>query len=254
MTWQGQIDKSVLHPGLVAVTERAHIKLAERGTPFKVYSGLRTFKEQDELYAKGRTTGKKGAIVTKAKGGQSLHNYGLAVDQAPIKGNGVWWPHKKKEFRFWTPLETALTEAAAEIDDEQDDGIDYEWGGRWRGIVDCPHFQVRTTLTELISGHYPHCRDLEWLVKAHTGFLFDSDWMFRRVQHLLNMQSYPCGVVDGWFGKRTVKSLLSFQSDYKIETKPPGGTWALNKQTVEKLVRLHQTSTSSPLEGLCHQW
>jgi len=39
---------------------------------------LRTFEEQDALYAQGRT--KPGSIVTKAKGGQSYHNYGLAID------------------------------------------------------------------------------------------------------------------------------------------------------------------------------
>lgn len=37
---------------------------------------LRTFAEQDALYAQGRT--KPGAKVTNAKGGQSYHNYGLA--------------------------------------------------------------------------------------------------------------------------------------------------------------------------------
>lgn len=39
---------------------------------------LRTFAEQDGLYAQGRS--KPGKIVTKAKGGQSYHNYGLAID------------------------------------------------------------------------------------------------------------------------------------------------------------------------------
>lgn len=38
----------------------------------------RTFKEQEELYEKGRT--KPGKIVTFARGGQSYHNYGLAID------------------------------------------------------------------------------------------------------------------------------------------------------------------------------
>lgn len=39
---------------------------------------LRTIKEQDDLYAQGRT--KPGNIVTFARGGQSYHNYGLAID------------------------------------------------------------------------------------------------------------------------------------------------------------------------------
>lgn len=40
---------------------------------------LRTIAEQDALYAQGRTK-KEGAIVTYARGGQSYHNYGLAID------------------------------------------------------------------------------------------------------------------------------------------------------------------------------
>lgn len=39
---------------------------------------LRTFAEQDILYAQGRTT--PGKIVTNAKGSQSYHCYGLAID------------------------------------------------------------------------------------------------------------------------------------------------------------------------------
>lgn len=44
---------------------------------------LRTFQEQDKLYAQGRS--KKGRIVTGAKGGQSYHNYGLAIDIVLLK-------------------------------------------------------------------------------------------------------------------------------------------------------------------------
>jgi len=39
---------------------------------------LRTDKEQDALFAIGRTI--KGKKVTNAKGGRSYHNYGLALD------------------------------------------------------------------------------------------------------------------------------------------------------------------------------
>lgn len=40
--------------------------------------GFRTFAEQDGIYAQGRETA--GAVVTNAKGGQSYHCYGLALD------------------------------------------------------------------------------------------------------------------------------------------------------------------------------
>lgn len=41
-------------------------------------AGLRSFEEQDELYAHGRT--RPGPVVTQARGGLSFHNYGLATD------------------------------------------------------------------------------------------------------------------------------------------------------------------------------
>jgi peptidoglycan L-alanyl-D-glutamate endopeptidase CwlK len=42
--------------------------------------------EQAALYAKGRTV--SGKIVTKAKPGESYHNYGLAFDWVPLKQSG----------------------------------------------------------------------------------------------------------------------------------------------------------------------
>ena len=56
--------------------------VASKITPL-IYCGRRTMEEQAGLYAKGRT--KPGKIVTKAKPGQSYHNYGLAFDWVPLK-------------------------------------------------------------------------------------------------------------------------------------------------------------------------
>ncbi len=59
------------------------------GLEWIVTSGRRTMAEQQKLYDQGRTT--KGAIVTKAKPGQSAHNFGLAADLAPMKDGKIWW-------------------------------------------------------------------------------------------------------------------------------------------------------------------
>jgi peptidoglycan L-alanyl-D-glutamate endopeptidase CwlK len=48
-----------------------------------IYCGRRTMEEQAALFAKGRTS--KGKIVTKARPGESYHNYGLAFDWVPLK-------------------------------------------------------------------------------------------------------------------------------------------------------------------------
>jgi surface antigen len=61
-----------------------------------VHSTVRTVDEQDELYAKGRTA--PGDIVTYVRGGDSWHNYGLAVDLAIAFPDGtVDWGSKLYE-------------------------------------------------------------------------------------------------------------------------------------------------------------
>jgi len=92
----------------------------------------RSNKEQDELY-------KKVPKVTNAKGGESYHNYGLAIDIVLLKdkdGNGTF--------------ETASWETNVDFDG---DGVadwmevvkifksyGWEWGGDWH-FKDTPHFQ-----------------------------------------------------------------------------------------------------------------
>lgn len=54
-------------------------------------STLRTFAEQNSLYAQGRS--KAGKRVTNARGGQSYHNYGMAIDIVLLvdrDGNGTY--------------------------------------------------------------------------------------------------------------------------------------------------------------------
>lgn len=92
---------------------------------------LRTFQEQQDIYNQGRTTpGKK---VTNAKPGQSIHNYGLAIDIAFVINNkDASWDVKKD----WDG-------------DRQSDWMEvvaifkkygWSWGGDWRSFKDMPHF------------------------------------------------------------------------------------------------------------------
>ena len=73
----------LLHPVLRnearILFEEANRRLTGRAKML-IVSTLRTFEEQDELYAIGRT--KAGRKVTNSRGGQSLHNYGVALDFA----------------------------------------------------------------------------------------------------------------------------------------------------------------------------
>jgi peptidoglycan L-alanyl-D-glutamate endopeptidase CwlK len=91
---------------------------------------LRTFAEQDALYAQGRT--KPGAIVTNAKGGLSYHNYGLAIDIVLlINGKASW--DTVKDFdgdgkADWQEVVTIFKQYGWEA------GIDWKFR-------DAPHFQ-----------------------------------------------------------------------------------------------------------------
>lgn len=52
-----------------------------------VTEGFRSPERQAQLYAQGRTT--PGEIVTKARAGESAHNYGLAADVTSAYGYGT---------------------------------------------------------------------------------------------------------------------------------------------------------------------
>lgn len=56
---------------------------------WKIISGYRDSVEQESLYAIGRTTQLGSKTVTDAHGGQSAHNYGLALDVVPTLDKGV---------------------------------------------------------------------------------------------------------------------------------------------------------------------
>ena len=105
----------------------------------------RSIAEQNALYAQGRTklfdtNGNRLGIVTRAKGGQSYHNYGLAVDIVLLidtDGNGSY------ETASWD------TKKDSDIDGKTDwiecvaifKKYNWEWGGDWTKFNDAPHFQ-----------------------------------------------------------------------------------------------------------------
>ena len=96
---------------------------AERqGINLRITSGLRTYAEQDKLYAQGRTT--DGPIVTNAKGGESNHNFGTAIDVVEIKNGKADWNCD------WN----AIAKIAK--------SFGFAWGGDWKTFKDKPHFEM----------------------------------------------------------------------------------------------------------------
>ncbi len=114
-----------VHPELASRIQALIEGLAQQGLQIEVVQGLRTFAEQDALFAQGRT--KPGPIVTRARGGQSNHNYGLAVDLVPFN-NGQ--PNWNAPLSVWTTIGMAAH------------NLGLQWGGDWKKFVDKPHVQL----------------------------------------------------------------------------------------------------------------
>jgi len=113
---------------------------AELGQRITILQGFRSIQTQNTFYAQGRTA--PGPIITNARGGQSYHNYGLAVDVYMVNRNG--------NIDFNAVVPPAVIEIARQ------EG--FEWGGNWRRFRDNPHFQMTfgQTVQQLMIQHGIH--------------------------------------------------------------------------------------------------
>lgn len=129
----GSLNKKA-RPKLEAFLVDAEQAMAVHGVRVEVISGLRSWGQQAELYAQGRT--KPGRIVTKARPGSSWHNYGLAIDLGLFRG-GVYLD--EADPKLTAKLYAELGKLAAAM------GI--EWAGTWKSFPEGPHFQWNGGLT-----------------------------------------------------------------------------------------------------------
>ena len=145
----------LLHPSVREEAKEIYKKITEALTgraSCRFTQTLRTFEEQDDLFAKGRTklfsaTGKRVGKVTNAKGGQSYHNYGLAIDFClVIDGKLASWDWQKDfdndKTADWMEVVNIFK------------SYGWEWGGEWK-FIDRPHFQKTFGLStkELLKRH-----------------------------------------------------------------------------------------------------
>lgn len=126
-------DVTQLHPRLQEKFKLLQKKCAQKGIIIGATECLRTAKEQDALYAKGRTA--PGAKVTNAKGkdAKSMHQWGVAVDvkiNMDTDGDG--------DIDIKDLYNVKLLNVVGKIGQS----IGLEWGGSWKSIVDKPHFQL----------------------------------------------------------------------------------------------------------------
>lgn len=137
-------DFTLLHPVLRERVEAALEECRGIGLYAHVFEGYRSFDRSEYLWEQGRT--KPGKIITNARGGQSFHNYGLAVDVV-FDGearDGIQWSwegsygnpqllvDKKKH---WSKLGEIF------------EGKGLEWAARWKRFPETPHFQLTAGLS-----------------------------------------------------------------------------------------------------------
>lgn len=101
-------------------------RLLNGGVNARIISGTRTYAEQGALYKQGRY-GNPGKIITKANGGQSNHNFGVAWDIGIFTKTGGYLG------------DGAEYDKAGKLG--RSDMV--EWGGEWKNFVDKPHYQLR---------------------------------------------------------------------------------------------------------------
>lgn len=137
-----------LHPIVAEKSEQLIQRSADKGIDVVITDGFRSIEEQNKIYNQGRSS--KGSVVTYAKGGQSYHNFGLAIDFALALPDGtVSWDmtydgngNGKSDWQ----------EVAAIGKD-----LGFDWGGDWVRFKDYPHLQMTFGLshTELQNGWRP---------------------------------------------------------------------------------------------------
>jgi peptidoglycan L-alanyl-D-glutamate endopeptidase CwlK len=122
---------------------------ARKGIRVVITDDFRSAKDQDALYAQGRSA--DGNVVTNARGGESYHNYGLAIDfaLAAPRGEQLIWDmnydgngNSKSDWK-------EVVEIAK--------NLGFEWGGDWAKFKDYPHLQMSfgLTINDLQNGVLP---------------------------------------------------------------------------------------------------
>ncbi|MFC5529023.1 M15 family metallopeptidase [Cohnella yongneupensis] len=120
----------------------------DKGIDVLITDDYRSVTAQDALYRQGRSDG--GAIVTNAKGGESYHNYGLAIDFALLtpEGKAIWdlnYDGNGNGRADWMEV-VAIAKR-----------LGFSWGGDWKSFPDYPHLQMDFgySIRELQGGWRP---------------------------------------------------------------------------------------------------
>lgn len=137
-----------LHPIVESKRDQLIAQAEEVGIEILITDGFRSVEEQNDIHAQGRTRG--GNVVTYAEGGESYHNYGLAIDFAlRLPDGSVVWDIQRDGNGNGRPDWFEVADIAKELG--------FEWGGDWVRFKDYPHLQLDFGLSirQLQDGYRP---------------------------------------------------------------------------------------------------
>lgn len=108
-------------------------KKLPKGVRLRFTHTYRSIEDQNKLY-------NQKPKVTNAKGGQSIHNYGLAFDIVILKEiNGKWFADWKVD-KYWLQVADFFKSKG------------FVWGGDWKTFKDYPHFEVKGYTWQQLQG------------------------------------------------------------------------------------------------------
>ena len=128
--------------------------LAARGMEVLITDGFRSFQEQDALFAKVPR-------VTNARGGESNHNYGMAVDLYPVIGGHVFTEPTASNKQRFEEIQQAIIDEA--------EGMGLFSGVHFGNLGDKPHVQ-------LLSENIFNAKHKAFPIFNANGKSFDAVW------------------------------------------------------------------------------
>lgn len=128
-------DLDALHPYFKEKIIKLVASCKRKGIELAIVESYRTVAKQNEYKAMGKK-------YTRATGGHSKHQYGLAIDVVPIIDSVAQWDNA----RLWKKIGAV---------GEQ---LGLRWGGRWRTLYDPGHFEWSGGLSShsLAKGMVPY--------------------------------------------------------------------------------------------------
>jgi len=118
-----------VHPDLIRTIAKA---IQSSPIDFGILKSLRTVKDQEDLYAQGRTTpGKKVTWTLKSLHIAQKDGFSHAIDVVVYIDGVVSWNEA-----YYKELSHYIKEAAKELK------VAIEWGGDWTSNKDYPHYEL----------------------------------------------------------------------------------------------------------------